>query len=73
MVTLCGVVWAADRRLHTAENWVQFQEISVEYLVHVAGTDGGTLLVAQLVEAPRYKSEGRGFDSRWCHCKFSLT
>ena len=28
--------------------------------------------VAQLVEALRYKSEGRGFDSRWCHWKFSL-
>jgi len=26
----------------------------------------GTLLVAQLVEALRYKPEGRGFDSRWC-------
>jgi len=26
-----------------------------------------TLLVAQLVEALRYKSEGRGFHSRWCH------
>jgi len=23
--------------------------------------------VAQLVEALRYKAEGRGFDSRWCH------
>jgi hypothetical protein len=23
--------------------------------------------VVQLVEALRYKSEGRGFDSRWCH------
>jgi hypothetical protein len=34
---------------------------------------GGTLLVAQLVEALRYKPEGRGFDSRWCHWKFSLT
>jgi hypothetical protein len=21
----------------------------------------------------RYKTEGRGFDSRWCHCNFSLT
>ena len=29
--------------------------------------------VAQLVEALRYKSEGRGFDFRWCHWKFSLT
>jgi len=33
----------------------------------------GTLLVAQLVEALRYKTEGRGFDSRWCHWNFSLT
>ena len=33
----------------------------------------GTLLVAQLVEALRYKSEGRGFDSRRCHWNFSLT
>jgi len=29
--------------------------------------------VALLVEALRYKSEGRGFDSRWCHSNFSLT
>ena len=29
--------------------------------------------VAQLVEALRYKAEGRGFDSRWCHWNFSLT
>ena len=27
----------------------------------------GTLLVAQLVDAPRYKPEGSGFDSPWCH------
>jgi len=29
--------------------------------------------VAQLVQALRYKLEGRGFDSRWCHWNFSLT
>jgi len=29
--------------------------------------------VAQLVEALRYKPEGRGFDIRWCYCNFSLT
>jgi len=29
--------------------------------------------VAQLVEALRYKPEGRGVNSRWCHCNFSLT
>ena len=33
----------------------------------------GRTAVAQLVEALRYKSEGRGFDSRWCHWNFSLT
>ena len=30
-------------------------------------------VVARLVEAVRYKSKGRGFDSRWCHWNFSLT
>jgi hypothetical protein len=34
---------------------------------------GGTLLVAQLVEAVRYKAEGRGFDSKLCHWNFSFT
>ena len=34
--------------------------------------DEGTA-VAQLVEALCYKSEGRGFDSQWCHWNFSLT
>jgi hypothetical protein len=29
--------------------------------------------VAQLVEALRYKSERRGFDSGWCDWNFSLT
>jgi hypothetical protein len=29
--------------------------------------------VAQLFAALRYKSEGCGFDSRWCHWNFSLT
>jgi hypothetical protein len=30
-------------------------------------------VVAQLVEALRYKHEGRGFDSRWSHWSFSVT
>jgi len=30
-------------------------------------------VVAQMIEALRYKPEGRGFDSRWCHWNFSLT
>ena len=28
--------------------------------------------MAQLVEALRYKSEDRGFDSRWCQWNFSF-
>jgi hypothetical protein len=34
---------------------------------------GGGHLMAQLVEALLYKTEGRGFDFRWCYCNFSLT
>ena len=29
--------------------------------------------VAQLIGALRYKAEGCGFDSRWCHSNVSLT
>ena len=29
--------------------------------------------VAQSVEALRYKPEGHGFDSRWCHWNLSVT
>jgi hypothetical protein len=29
--------------------------------------------VAQLVETLHYKSEGSGFNSRWCHWNFSIT
>jgi len=29
--------------------------------------------VAQLVEVLRYKPDGRGFDSGWYHCNFTLT
>jgi len=28
--------------------------------------------VAQSVEAPRYKPEDHGFDSRWCHWNFLI-
>jgi len=39
--------------------------------IHVYIHGGHT--VAQLVEALRFKPEGRGFDSRYCHWIFSLT
>jgi hypothetical protein len=59
---------------HAAEDTVQLtssnkptlqpQQCSSIYITYIA--------VAQLVEALRYKPQGRGFDSRWCHI-FSLT
>jgi hypothetical protein len=47
--------------------------IVVMEMQNVLHTVWRTLLVALLIQALRYKSEGRGFDSRWCHWKFSLT
>jgi hypothetical protein len=43
---------------------LRYKEEKLEYGGHA---------VAQLVEALRYKPEGRGLDSRWCHWIFSLT
>jgi len=37
------------------------------YLGQVGGHE-----LSQFLEALRYKSEVRGFDSRWCHLNFSL-
>jgi hypothetical protein len=41
------------------------------YLVAIPAELGHA--VVQSVEALRYKSEGRGFDFRWCHWNVSLT
>ena len=50
-----------------------FFEINFNNIFLFLLTRGGGQAVAQLVEALRYKPEGRGFDSRWCHWNFSLT
>jgi len=39
-------------------------------IVYILVRNGGG---TQLVEALRYKPEGRGFNSRWCHLNFSFT
>jgi hypothetical protein len=49
-----------------------FEPIAIASLRLSDGLKGGTLLVAQLVEALHYKPESRGFDSRWCHWNFPL-
>ena len=50
-----------------------FSEASVLYMFLTFYIRRMGYAVAQLVEALRYKPEGRGFDSRWCHWNFSLT
>jgi len=45
-------------------NQLQYQRTTSESM--------GTRWLSWL-RALRYKSEGRGFDSRWYHCNFSLT
>jgi len=46
---------------------------SMKYCLKIQYICYGKHAVAQLVEALRYKPEGRGFDSRCCHWNFSLT
>ena len=45
----------------------------VGHVQRLAARHNGGPAVAQSVEALRYKSEGRGFDSRWRHWNFPLT
>jgi len=56
---LCGVLMKAH--LSAGDMWC-----SVFGPPHLAVN-----AAAQLVEALRHKSEGRGFDSQWCHWNFS--
>jgi hypothetical protein len=44
------------------------QEINKNTAFIVGAADGGTM-----AKVLRHKSEGRWFDSRWCHWNFSLT
>jgi len=50
-----------------------FQSFSTSHVNAISTSDIREYAMAQLVEAKRYKPEGRGFDSRWCHWNFSLT
>ena len=47
---------------------IKFSKEEMSLLDHGLGDRGGTV-----VKVLRYKSEGRWFDSRWCHWNFSLT
>ena len=58
----------ALQTVRTVYNTVLIEKSDKYHLYLVTG-----VAVAQLVEALRYKAEGRGFESRWCHGIFSLT
>jgi hypothetical protein len=49
--------------------YVILRDLVVRNLVNYTSGDRGSTVVKVL----RYKSEGRWFDSRWCHWNFSLT
>jgi hypothetical protein len=53
--------------LYLAASLSHFQLFTAHY-EYIAGARGGVV-----VEALRYKPEGRGLDSRWCHWNFLLT
>jgi hypothetical protein len=53
---------------------VKIYNYSIKKIVFIIAIfNNGDSLVAQLVEALRYKPEGRGFSSRWGHWNFSVT
>jgi len=52
--------------------WFSFIDIT-HYIYYIITCYVLVARLAQLVEALRYKPEGREFDSRWCHWIFSLT
>jgi hypothetical protein len=57
IILACGEILCTSKHLHA---------------LHLQMFDSGYTVV-QLVEALRYKPEGRGFDSVWYHWNFSLT
>ena len=65
-------LWVSNLWIWRVDTLDCFDKInSCDFFLNVITCRG--YAVAQLVEALRYKSEGRGFDSRWCHWNFSLT
>jgi len=50
-----------------------FCSVQIVIYIYIVNKRDSLYAAAQLVEALRYKPEGRGFDSRWCHWNFVLT
>jgi hypothetical protein len=61
-----GVTNCGENREHcVSKKCGIFNSVKVQFILGHA--------MAQFVEALRYKPDGCGFDSRWCHWNFSLT
>ena len=70
----CRHTCQLNNSCRSAMPWTRFHLVTqsyVEIISNIINSRGHA--VAQLVEALRYKPEGRGIDSRWCHWIFSLT
>ena len=53
--------------------YIHLYLFNISYKIYISFIIEWGHTVSQLVEALRYKSEGRRFNSRWCHWNFSLT
>jgi len=75
-----NISWGWRWPVHSADNLTTSRAVCLEIwepqtpgtLRACAGISVRRHAVAQLVEALRYKSEGREFHSRWCQWNFSL-
>jgi hypothetical protein len=79
-----GVKWAGREVDHPLPSSAEVKERVQLYLYSPSGPSWSVLrwtlrftllghAMTQLVKTLRYKPEGRGFDSRWGHCEFSVT
>jgi len=77
MVVRCQLLAPATSLLVLDRKLVESQDPSgcksKRKAIFTSAENGKGHAVAQLVEALRYKSEGRGFDARRYHWNFSLT
>jgi hypothetical protein len=55
------------------QNYVAFLNYSIIFCVFAKSLPNVAARGGAVFEVLRYKPEGRGIDSRWCHWNFSLT
>jgi hypothetical protein len=63
----------ADSRFKQIQDNSEKAAVNVQYVSKVYVYIGYSVSGGAVVEALRYKPEGHGIDSRWCHWNISLT